>query len=108
MAADDLRFIGLMRRAGKLGTGEEGTRQAVRSRKAKLILLARDASDNAAKRAEEFSVQAGVPLVRLRDEKKAISKALGIAGGSMLAVCDEGFARALLERLRKTADEKEE
>ena len=55
MRPEDLGFLGLMRRAGKLSAGEEGVRQSVRAGKAKLILLASDASPNAQKRAEDFS-----------------------------------------------------
>ena len=55
MRPEALGFLGLMRRAGKLSAGEEGVRQSVRAGKAKLILLASDASPNAQKRAEDFS-----------------------------------------------------
>ena len=38
MQSELLQFLGLMRRAGKLSVGEEGTGQAARAGKAKLIL----------------------------------------------------------------------
>ncbi|MBQ7437768.1 MAG: ribosomal L7Ae/L30e/S12e/Gadd45 family protein [Oscillospiraceae bacterium] len=98
MQSELLRFLGLMRRAGKLSVGEEGTGQAARAGKAKLILLARDASDNARDRAEGFARRGAVPLVRLRVDKASLASALGVAGGAMAAVCDAGFARALLEK----------
>ena len=98
MQSDLLRFLGLMRRAGKLSMGEQGTGQAARAGKAKLILLASDASANAADRAESFAQRAGVPAVRLTATKAELASALGVAGGAMGAVCDEGFAEALLEK----------
>ena len=98
MQSELLQFLGLMRRAGKLSVGEEGTGQAARAGKAKLILLASDASSNACDRAEGFARRSGTPLVRLRAEKAALALALGVAGGAMAAVCDAGFARALLEK----------
>ena len=98
MPDEMLRFLGLMRRAGKLSIGEEGTGQAARAGKAKLILLASDASDNARDRAEGFARRGGTALVRLRADKAALASALGVAGGAMAAVCDAGFARALLEK----------
>ena len=98
MPDEMLRFLGLMRRAGKLSVGEEGTGQAARAGKAKLILLAHDASDNARDRAEGFARRSGAALVRLHADKAALASALGVAGGSMAAVCDAGFARALLEK----------
>ena len=63
-----------------------------------LILLARDASDNARDRAEGFARRGAVPLVRLGADKASLASALGVSGGSMAAVCDAGFARALLEK----------
>ena len=105
METDVLRFLGLIRRAGKLSTGEEGTRQAVRARKAKMILIASDASPNARKRAEEFASRVQIPLVMLDAEKESLAKALGIAGGAMMAVCDDGFAKALRDRLPGSPEE---
>jgi len=104
MQAELLRFLGLMRRAGKLAVGETGTGQAARAGKASLILLAADASENALDRANGFARRAGVPLLRLSADKKALSAALGVAGGAMAAVCDTGFARALLEKFPEDTD----
>ena len=99
MTADALGFLGLMRRAGKLQAGEEGVRRAVHAGKAKLVLLASDASENAQKRGEGFARQAGVPLLRLDADKAELSLALGVQGGAMFAVCDAGFAGALRKKL---------
>ena len=104
MQAEMLRFLGLMRRAGKLSVGEEGTGQAVRAGKAKLILLASDASANARDRAQSFARRANVPLVLLYADKAALAETLSIAGGSMAAVCDGGFAQALQEKFPEEMD----
>ena len=105
MRDDILGFLGLMRRAGKLGTGEEGTRQAVHAGKATLILCAEDASENAKKRAADFAAHAGVPLVCLDEKKAVLAGAIGVAGGSMFAVCDAGFAKALQNKLQGSREE---
>ena len=104
MQSELLRFLGLMRRAGKLSVGEEGTGQAARAGKAKLILLAADASSNACDRADGLARRSGAPLIRLHAEKAALASALGVAGGAMAAVCDTGFARALLEKFPEDTD----
>ena len=54
MREKTLKFLGLMRRANALQVGENNTGEAVRAGKAKLLLLASDASENAKKRAESF------------------------------------------------------
>ena len=100
MSAETLRFLGLMRRAGRLSVGEEGTAQAVRAGKACLLLLASDASPNARKRAEAFAFRKNLPIVTLETDKAALSDALGIPASAMFAVCDQGFAQALQEKLR--------
>lgn len=98
MQAEILRFLGLMRRAGKLSVGETGTGQSARAGKAALILLAADASDNARDRASGFAHRAQVPLVRLKANKTELADALHVAGGAMAAICDKGFAQALIEK----------
>ena len=104
MQNDLLRFLGLMRRAGKLSVGETGTGQAARSGQAKLILLASDASDNARDRAEGFARRAEVPLYRMHADKSEFADALHVAGGSMAAICDEGFASALIGKFPEDLD----
>ena len=102
MQDDLLRTLGLMRRAGKLSAGEDGVRQAVRKRNARLILVAADASENAVKRAEGFAETARVPLIRLDADKDTLCRALGVNGGAMFAVCDEGFKQLFLKKQRES------
>ena len=98
MKAEMLRFLGLIRRAGRLSAGEAGTGQAVRAGKARLILLANDASENALDRAAGFSRRAQIPMFRVKADKAELADALNVTGGAMAAVCDEGFAHALIEK----------
>ena len=100
-----LGLLGLARRAGKLGCGEAGTRKSVHSGEAKLILLAADASRNAAKRAEGFARSAGVSLLRLDADQAALCSAAGVSGGVIFAVCDEGLAAAVLKKLSAVSSE---
>ena len=102
MQDDLLKTLGLMRRAGKLSAGEDGVRQAVRKRTAKLSLVAADASLNAVKRADGFAGTAKVPLIRLDEDKDTLCRALGVNGGAMFAVCDEGFAQAFMKKQRES------
>ncbi len=101
MREKTLKFLGLMRRANALQVGENNTGEAVRSGKAKLLLLAADASDNARKRAESFVGGRSCLLLCLPFSKEELSAALGLGGCSMAAVTDLGFANALIKRLRE-------
>ncbi len=99
MSDADLSFLGLARRAGKISLGEANTRGAVRSGKAKLILLASDAAPNARARGEKLAQRAAIPLIQLEDDKNRLAEALGSPLFAIAAVCDAGFAAALQKRL---------
>ena len=94
-------YIGLARKAGMLETGEENAGSTVRAGKAKLLVLASDASENARRRAEGFVAGTRVPLLYARLSKAEISDACGRPGCSMIVFKDLGladsFAAALAE-----------
>ena len=101
-----LKFLGLMRRANALQVGENNTGEAVRGGKAKLLLLASDASENAKKRAESFVGGRSCLLLELPFTKEELSAALGLGGCSMAAVTELGFANALIKRLQELDPER--
>ncbi len=94
-----LNMLGLMRRANSIQIGEDKTGAAVKAGKAKLLLLAADASDNARRRAEAFITGRNVQLVPLPFDKAELSERLGVNGCSMAAVTDLGFANAFVKLL---------
>ena len=94
-----LNMLGLMRRANAIQIGEDKTGAAVKGGKAKLLLLAADASDNARRRAETFITGRNVQLVPLPFSKTELSEHLGVSGCSMAAVTDLGFANAFIKLL---------
>ena len=75
--------------------GEEAVGKAARGGKVRLILLAADASQNAAKRAEGFGFTAKAPVVVPDVTKEELGHALGLTGPAMAAVTDAGLAAAL-------------
>ena len=92
-------YLAIAMKAGALDVGEENGGAAVRHGKAKILLLAADASDNARRRAGGFVYGVNVPLVRLPLSKGDISAATGKAGCSMAAITDIGFAKTVAELL---------
>lgn len=101
-----LRYMGIARKAGFLELGEEDTGAAVRGGKAKVVLLASDASDNARSRAEGFVRGRSAPLLRLPSTKDEISAATGKGGCSMAAVTDIGLASSLATALAELDPER--
>ena len=99
MREKTLNLLGLMRRANALQLGETNAGAAVRGGKAKLLLLASDASDNARGRAEGFLFGRNAIGLTLPFTKAEISAHVGVSGCSMAAVTDIGFAHALMKLL---------
>ena len=86
MREKTLNLLGLMRRANALQLGETNAGAAVRGGKAKLLLLASDASDNARGRAEGFLFGRNAIGLTLPFTKAEISAHVGVSGCSMAAV----------------------
>lgn len=95
-------YLALGRKAGLLLTGEDSCRDAAHSGKARLVLLAADASPNAQKRAADAVRSHSTPLRALPWKKEELSSLLGRRGCSMVCFTDPGlaagFASAMAER----------
>ena len=88
--------LGLARRAGKLVAGTDPVREALKKRKAALVLLAQDAAENAEKKVAPLAGQKNVPVKRVnlsREELGAcVGKPMGVA---CVAVAGEFFSLVL-------------
>ena len=99
MREKTLNLLGLMRKANAIAVGETNTGGAVRAGKAKLLLLAADASDNARSRARGFTHGRDVVTVTLPFTKDEIAAHVGMSGCAMAAITDIGFANAFMKSL---------
>ncbi len=106
MREKTLNLLGLMRRANAIAVGETNTGTAARAGKAKLLLIAADASDNAKHRAEGFINGRNAIKIELPFTKAELSGALGLPGCSMAAVTDMGFSNALIKLLNELSEGK--
>ena len=97
--ASELGILGIARKAGRLEVGEEPTGAAARAKKAKVILLASDASENTADRAGSFAFAGGVPLISLPYTKYELGLEVGKGETAMLAVTDAGLAASFVSKL---------
>lgn len=89
-----LSILGLCMRAGLLSAGEVSAESAIKSQKAKLLIVADDASANTKKKFNNSAKFYKVKLVYY-GKKEDLGKAVGKAERSVMAVCDEGFAKKL-------------
>lgn len=94
-----LHLLGLARKAGRIEVGEEPVGAACRARKAKLLLLACDAADNTARRAEHFAQAGNTLCVRVPFTKEQMGGAVGRASCAMAALTDAGMAASFLKKL---------
>ena len=99
MREKTLNLLGLMRKANAIAVGETNTGGAVRAGKAKLLLLAADASDNARSRARGFTHGRDIVTVTLPFTKDEIAAHVGVSGCAMAATTDIGFANAFMKSL---------
>ena len=94
-----LNYLGLAKKAGMLEIGEENTGAAIRWGKARFVLLASDASDNAKRRLDGFLYEKDIPMLRVPFTKEEISAETGKNGCSMAAFTDVGFAHSFAQAL---------
>lgn len=91
-------MLGLAQKAGKLASGEVGVAGALKSKKAKLILVAADSSANAKKAYSNQAENYHVPYkeVLTKDE---LGECIGKNYRAAIAVTDKGFAETILALL---------
>ena len=72
-------------------TGEENCEKALRSGKARLVIVSRDASDNTKKKFSNKAFFYGVPVIYY-GQKQELGKLTGKSATSSMCVMDDGFA----------------
>ncbi|MBO4391371.1 MAG: ribosomal L7Ae/L30e/S12e/Gadd45 family protein [Lachnospiraceae bacterium] len=89
-------MIGLGRRAGKVTAGQVAVEQAVKSKKACLVIVATDASDRSKKDFKSMCEYRHIPCLEygLMEE---LGHAVGGEFNAALAVSDSGFANQILK-----------
>ena len=96
MADKNLRLLGLCKRGGMLVIGEEAIGKTVRAtKKIKLIVLARDASDNTRKKIESHADAGNVRLIILSHDRETLGHAIGLTSCASVAVTDANMAKEI-------------
>lgn len=92
-------LLGFAQRAGQLVSGETAVELAVSRNKARLVILALDASENTVDRFEALCSRKSVPFRRAAT-KERLGNAIGRSPRASLAVLDPRFAGPIAESLR--------
>ena len=98
--ATALEYIGIARMGAGIETGEDNAKALVKSGKAKLLIVASDASDGAKRRAEGYVYGYSTPIAVTPYTKAEISAMAGRPGCSMAAFRDLGLAASFAGALR--------
>lgn len=94
-----LRYLSLARKAGLAELGEEPAVTASQSGKAKLIIVASDASDHTWRKAKSLVAGRNQQLVRLPFTKDEMGLAIGRTSLAIAAITDSGIGASLVEAL---------
>ena len=94
-----LFLLGLALRGGRLVIGEEPVEGIVRARDARILLLARDASDNTFRRCRHFAEVGQCLWITVPFTKDELGFAVGRSSVAIMAVTDVGLAHAIVQKL---------
>lgn len=97
-------FMGLAKRAGKLAIGDSSATEYVRHKKAYLILLSSDASENTIKKYKNMSSFHKLPIITLDIDRYEFGRAIGREFAVVAAVCDRGFADGIVKFAERVDD----
>ncbi len=91
MKNDYLNLIGLAYRARKISIGEELILKDIQQKRAKLVLLANDISEQTKRKLVNKCQTYNVPYIEVDDRNK-LAAAIGKSNRVAVAILDKGFA----------------
>jgi ribosomal protein L7Ae-like RNA K-turn-binding protein len=91
-------FLGLAAKARKIISGEDACERAVKAQNVKLVIVAKDASDNTKKKFNDKCKYRDVEI-RYFGEKILLGRYIGKEIRSVIAVLDESFSKRMTEIL---------
>lgn len=96
----ELSLLGLAAKAGRVVSGEFATEKAVKAGKARLVLVAGDASDNSKKKFSDMCAYYKVPVYFV-GTKEELGGAIGKDYRASLVVTDDNFAVAMKKKMEQ-------
>ena len=94
-----LNYIALARKAGRIELGEEPVGSAARAQKARLVVVAGDASDHTWRRAKSFVAGTGQQCIKVPFSKDMLGQAVGRTSLAIGAFTDPALALAFVKAL---------
>ena len=94
-------YLSLARKAGRIELGEEPVGAVARAQKARLLVVASDASDHTWRRALSFVAGTDQQCIRIPYTKKELGEAIGRQELALGAITDPALALAFLKALEQ-------
>ena len=94
-----LNYMALARKAGRIELGEEPVGSAARAQKARLVVVAEDASDHTWRRAKSFVAGTGQQCIKVPFSKDLLGQAVGRTSLAIGAFTDPALALAFVKAL---------
>ena len=98
-----MSLVGLSKKSGNAVSGEFSTENAIRDRKAFLVIIAEDASANTTKKFTDKSKYYHVPYA-IYGDKSSLGQAMGQKERACLAVLNQGLAEAIISELKNRGE----
>ena len=92
-------YLSLARKAGRIELGEEPVGAVARAQKARLVVVAKDASDHTWRRAKSFVSGTDQQCVQVPYTKEELGEASGRQSLALAAITDPALALAFLKAL---------
>ena len=96
-----LNYMGLARKAGLIELGEEPVGAVARARKARLVVVAQDATDHTWRRAKSFVAGSEQICLKIPYTKDQLGQAVGRTELALAAFTDPALALAFLQVLNQ-------
>ena len=94
-----LGLLSISRKGGNLTVGEEQVGAVARAGRARLLLVASDASDHTVRRARSFVAGTAQPMLVVSFTKDELGQALGVSSCAIAAITDVRLAQAFVKTL---------
>lgn len=94
-----LGLLSISRKGGNLTVGEEQVGAVARAGRARLLLVASDASDHTVRRARSFVAGTAQPMLIVSFTKDELGQTLGVSSCAIAAITDVRLAQAFVKTL---------
>lgn len=93
-------FLGLIKKAGKLTSGDEAVEIDIKKGRCKLLIIAKDSSENTRKKFESLACKHNINYVKIGN-KTDLGSQIGKGQTAVISIKDLQFACAFMEKVNQ-------